>query len=119
MNAVDVIAWVGDGEVYCADCGRDDPGPFGLHPMFCGEDTDVRQTCAGCRCVIDGYNYIGDAARRRYIVTKPLYVSVVVEAVNEQDAQEQALLRLHYEWVADDPQPDPDPYDFNVCCVED
>lgn len=47
MNAADVIAYVGDGEVACPDCAHPDD-----YPIFA--DTEVTDLyCSGCDCYFD------------------------------------------------------------------
>lgn len=53
-----------------------------------------------------------------YLVTIPIYHSVVVEAVNEDEAEESALKIPYKDWDMDDCQPDPKNLDdIDVCEV--
>lgn len=56
----------------------------------------------------------------KYLVTKPLYISCVMEAPDEWTAVDMALASENPEqWFADEPQPYIGRDDLNVCKTED
>ena len=54
MKAYDIVAWVVDGEIVCADCMNEHPDERHFaSPVFAGEEFDYYPTCEWCGEVID------------------------------------------------------------------
>lgn len=120
MNATDVVAYTFDQDVYCDVCVKD-LEVAGLdeeylpQPLFACAEVSSAQTCCECGHRIEGLTVLGP---KRYIVTKPVYFSIVVEADDEDDAMMIALDREESEWEMDDCRPSLDESDLNVCEVK-